>query len=69
MVHAWTEVNNLNTAQICQANSDGIGTYTSALAYRRTTTLQHSCQTESWNGSSWTEVGDLNTSKRIFGWI
>ena len=58
----WTEVNNLNAAQLGQANN--MGTNTSALA---TGGNPAAATNESWNGTSWTEVGDLNTGRRYLG--
>jgi hypothetical protein len=29
--------------------------------------MEHLSNTETWNGTSWTEVNDLNTARRIFG--
>ena len=46
----------------------GFGTYTSAIcAGGLDTPPNHQCaNTEIWNGSSWTEVNDLNTARRFF---
>ena len=40
----------------------GSGTYTSALAYGGN--VPPGALTESWNGSAWTEVNDLNTGRQ-----
>jgi len=63
---SWTEVNNLNAGAYAAA---GLGaTYTAGLcatgrnldASPNLTSLSNN---ESWNGTSWTEVGDVNTTR------
>ena len=65
---AWTEVADLNTAK------DGIysagASNTTALATCGRTsnpTVTNICETESWNGSSWTEVNDANQAIAVRG--
>ena len=47
----------------------GNGTQTSALGYGGYSATAYGNFTESWNGSSWTEVNDLNQSRRVPGGI
>ena len=63
---SWTEVNNLNTGHYAAA---GLGsTYTAGLcatgrnldASPNLTSIDNN---ESWNGTSWTEIGDVNTTR------
>jgi len=67
---SWTEVNDLNTNR---AGVGAAGIQTSAVAFGGNTgTIPSSTRNavtnnESWNGTSWTEVGDLNTGKRNGG--
>jgi hypothetical protein len=63
---SWTEVNDLNTAResVTSANT---GTQTAALfaggQQGNPPPNFNSALVESWNGTSWTEVGDLNTAR------
>jgi len=67
---SWTEVADLNTNR---AQVGAAGTQTSAVAFGGNTgTIPSSTRNavtnnESWNGSAWTEVGDLNTGRRVLG--
>ena len=57
---SWTEDCRLNTARRqCRRN------FTTALVWW----LTHQCSAlaETWNGQSWTEVGDLNTARKYVG--
>ena len=56
---AWSSVTNINTARGLGA---GCGTQDSALIYAGFTSPPSTAyaQTEEWNGSTWTEKGDLN---------
>jgi hypothetical protein len=62
----WTEVSDLNADRITLG---GMGTQTAALAFggfRYVGGVYYRADpgiTESWNGSSWTEVADLNTAR------
>jgi hypothetical protein len=56
---AWATGGNLNTAR--QGFSGGVGTQSSALG---TGGEPFTGATESYNGTSWTEVADLNTARR-----
>ena len=62
----WTEVNDLNTARE-GANSSNAGIQTAALfagGHRGNPPPNVNTNlVESWNGSSWTEVNDLNTAR------
>ena len=67
---SWTEVNDLNTAR----QIDGTGTQTAALGFGGSSTnpapppgTLYVALTESWNGTSWTEVNDLNTARYDMG--
>ena len=59
---AWSTQPSLNTARFQGA---GAGTQTSALAFggEANQSPSQSDHTESWNGTSWTEVNDLNAGK------
>ncbi len=63
---SWTEVSDLNADRI---SLGGLGTQTAALAFGGFRYVGGSYYradpgiTESWNGSSWTEVNDLNTAR------
>jgi len=61
---SWTEIGDLNTARGNFAGASGNGTTTAALVFGGYTSGPGATGTvainESWDGSSWTEVGDLN---------
>jgi hypothetical protein len=64
----WTEVNDLNLARMTLA---GAGTQTAAVAFGGLSPPavggppnSNANQTETWNGTNWTEVNDLNTGRR-----
>ena len=63
---AWAEGDNLNTARLDVA---GAGTQTAGLAISGNTGSPEALKTEveSYDGSSWTEVGDVNTAVDRFG--
>ena len=68
---AWTEVNDLNTGRRQLALSSN-GNAEAALAFGGYAPptggpVGYTDLTESWNGSSWTEVSDLNTSRSSLG--
>ena len=68
---AWTEVNDLNTGRRQFALSSN-GNAEAALAFAGYAPptggpVGYTNLTESWNGSSWTEVADLNTSRSSVG--
>ena len=63
----WTEVNNLNVAR---AHMGAAGIYTAALGFGGLVDPSPPSQptinislTESWNGTNWTEVNDMNTAR------
>ena len=56
---AWSTSGNMNTARYVLA---GAGTQTAGLAFGGETP-PHTNATESYNGSSWTELNNLNTSR------
>ena len=62
---SWTEIGDLNTARGNFAGASGNGTTTAALVFGGYTSGPGATGTvainESWDGSSWTEVGDLNS--------
>ena len=67
----WTEIADLTTGV---DNREGAGTVTSALGFggygnpsSPSPTRGFNGITESWNGSAWSEVADLNTSRGILG--
>ena len=57
----WRTANNLNTAR---RDGAGAGIYTSALFFGGTNYVGN---TESYDGTSWTEVNDLNTGRVLLG--
>ena len=57
---SWATGGNLNTARGCS----GFGTQTAAIATGGNTSTGY---TESYNGTSWTEVNDLNTARNFGG--
>ena len=58
--HRWTELADINDAREKLAAA---GTTSAALAYGGDTPSV-TANTESWNGSSWTEVSNLNTARK-----
>jgi len=68
---SWTEVNNLNTGRR-QLGMSSNGNAEAALAFAgyappTSGPVGYTNITESWDGSSWTEVGDLNTPRASVG--
>ena len=64
--NAWSSQNQQNTAREGGAGSNSAAAYTAALTYGGATqpgAIQ--ALTESWNGSAWTEVNDLNTGRTL----
>jgi hypothetical protein len=63
LLSSWATVNSMNTARYGLA---GAGTHTAALAFGGSSpdTPYFSAVTETWNGTNWTETGDLNTARR-----
>ena len=61
---AWTEVNDLNTANF---QSTGLGSYTAALNVGGNIAPGETANTEDWNGSGWTEVADLSAARQLVG--
>ena len=58
---AWTATPSLNTAKIQDGGAGADNT--SAISFGGYTTgFSNIANTEQWNGSSWTEVNDLNTA-------
>ncbi len=75
---SFTEVNDLNTARggafgggISNTSAIAVGTSTSTLIFGGYPAgggaPGYADKTESWNGSAWTEVGDLNLGRGYFG--
>jgi hypothetical protein len=68
---SWTEVNDLNKLDHRVGGGAGVDN-TSALAFGGNNppgiSPPFSANTESWNGTSWTEVNDLNTARVRFRW-
>ena len=66
----WTEVGDLNTARQKIGNST-LGTITASIAFGGSASDPSggalSALNESWNGTGWTEVGDLNTARKGLG--
>ena len=66
MDQAWTETTDLNTGRYILGVLDQEHHTAIVLVVQMITSGQQ-C-TESWNGSSWTEVNDLNTARGSFWW-
>jgi len=67
---SWTEVNDLNTARTAFAGGGADNTNSIVFAGRSNQpapTANVTGLTESWNGSSWTEVNDMNTARKSNG--
>ena len=65
-VNAWATGTSVNSVRYGGATS---GTHTAALLAGGVNDTAKVAVTETWNGSSWTEVGDLNTARRAIGGI
>jgi hypothetical protein len=63
MEHSWTEVNNLNTARGYVPSNGGTQTNTIVAGGYVSTYVGN---TETWNGTSWTEEADLSAAR---GWV
>ena len=67
---SWTTVNTMGTARY-RTVSTGIGTQTAALAFGGNTQVAPSfivtAVTESWNGTSWSPVASMNTTRTSAG--
>ena len=68
---SWTEVNEVNTARQ-GLNEGGAGVYTAGMIAggrkaHPSNPGQEGTETETWNGSSWTEVNELNEAKQLGG--
>jgi len=68
---SWAEKNELNTARQ-GLNSSGAGVYTAGIIAggrkaHPSNPGQESNDTETWNGTSWTEVNELNEAKQLGG--
>jgi hypothetical protein len=67
---AWTELNDMNQGRYLSAKTSFGTVYTAALAatgYTYTSPAQNIANVEVWNGSSWTEVNDVNSARRGAG--
>jgi hypothetical protein len=60
MVLRWTDITDVNTASRALPGS---GTQTAAVVAGETSWYTVYTGVESWNGSAWTEVTDLNTAR------
>ena len=63
---SWTEIASLGRGPTSPASTtygSGSGSTTSALFYASDEAGNANARTESWNGSSWTEVADQNTAR------
>ena len=72
----WTEVNDLTTPKTWSASSRGVPNNTTGLVFAGygppsptgpAGGAANRVRTEEWNGSNWTEVGDVNTARRVGG--
>ena len=61
---AWSSGGSLNTARDTLGTST-FGTTTASLSSGGLDATGQVAINESWNGSAWTEVGDLNTARRL----
>ena len=64
IVNSWATTNSMNTAR---AYLGGGGTQTSALAFGGEPGSATTANTELWNGTNWTEVNNLNSTRRNVG--
>ena len=64
-VQAWASGGSMNTGRV-ENYGNGVGTQTAAGVSGGSTTTQVALH-EQYNGTSWTEVGDLNTARRKAG--
>jgi len=72
----WTEVNDLTTPKTWSSSSRGVPNNTTGLVFSGygppnptgpVSPAANRARTEEWNGSNWTEVGDVNTARRVGG--
>ena len=63
-VNAWASTNSMNTGRAYLA---GGGTQTSALSFGGEPGSGTTADTESYNGTNWTEVNNLNSTRRNLG--
>jgi len=69
---SWTEITALGrgpTSPSSTTYGSGSGSTTSALFYASDETTNANNRTESWNGSSWTELADQNTARSYAGGV
>ena len=67
---SWTELNDLNLGRYHSAKTSFGTVYTAALAatgYTYASPAQNIANVESWDGTSWTEVNDVNSARRGAG--
>jgi len=67
---SWTELNDLNLGRYHSAKTSFGTVYTAALAatgYTYVSPAQNIANVESWDGTSWTEVNDVNSARRGAG--
>jgi hypothetical protein len=67
---SWTELNDLNQGRYFSAKTSFGTVYTAAIAatgYNYAPPAQNIANVESWNGTSWTEVNDVNSARRGAG--
>ena len=57
---SWSTANSINTARGALA---GAGTTTAAIVLGGQEVPAYNAQTETWNGTNWTEVNDLNVAR------
>ena len=57
---SWTETTDMNEVK---NQGTGAGTVTSGLAFGGAQATAPTAKTETWNGTAWTEVGDMNTAR------
>ena len=67
---SWTELNDMNQGRYLSAKTSFGTVYTAALAatgYTYTSPAQNIANVETWDGTSWTEVNDVNSARRGAG--
>ena len=67
---SWTELNDLNLGRYHSAKTSFGTVYTAALAatgYTYVSPAQNIANVETWDGTSWTEVNDVNSARRGAG--
>ena len=67
---SWTEITELNTGRV-ESHASAAAPYSATIVFAGNTgtypTVNNVANNEYWNGSSWTELADVNTARRSGG--